>query len=517
MKLINQNKVSSSFFFHPILLGLYPVLALYSFNITEITFSGIWQALITACAITIVFVLFFLLFFRPWEKATVYASLALLMFFFYGHVFDLVGKFNEPLARHRYFIPAWILLFAGIVSLLHRYPDAQKLTRFLNATSQILLVSVSVNIVTHAIQTTFAGLDLPEDVVIKQPLNSSTDRDVYYILVDALSRQDLLANTYGLDVTSFTSQLTQMGFYIPKCNQSNYDYTVASLESSLNMQYLDTLGLVYGGDEESFMPILQRNQVRLQFENLGYSTVTFRSLYPVLDIKDSTYYFDYFENKSELDNLASLNFQYLFLRTTAVRPLIELMEARAELKLPPLLESWIPVNNILSSRDYKQYQQNVFALNSLETIPGLPGKKFVYAHLYVTHQPFVFYPDGRFHANLRQNNSAYRDQVVFATGRLLQIVKTIIENSKTLPIIIIQGDHSYSKNEDRVKNFSAYYFPDGGSENLYDTVTPVNTFRLLFNTYFEGDYELLPDISFYGDAKGNVHEALPSCVNGVSQ
>jgi hypothetical protein len=32
---------------------------------------------------------------------------------------------------------------------------------------------------------------------------------------------------------------------------------------------------------------------------------------------------------------------------------------------------------------------------------------------------------------------------------------------------------------------------------LYPTITPVNTFRLVFNDYFGGRYELLPDISYF--------------------
>jgi hypothetical protein len=32
---------------------------------------------------------------------------------------------------------------------------------------------------------------------------------------------------------------------------------------------------------------------------------------------------------------------------------------------------------------------------------------------------------------------------------------------------------------------------------LYETISPVNTFRVIFNAYFGTDYEILPDISYY--------------------
>ena len=148
----------------------------------------------------------------------------------------------------------------------------------------------------------------------------------------------------------------------------------------------------------------------------------------------------------------------------------------------------------------------------MEKLPDLPGKKFVYAHLYITHQPFVFYPDGSFHPFLKQGDSAYADQVLFAETRLLEVVKTILAKSEKPPIIIIQGDHSYPNGIERVRIFNAYYLPDGGNENLYDTITPVNTFRVVFNTYFGGNYEILPDKSWYGHVEKTLKEAPSTCV-----
>ena len=60
--------------------------------------------------------------------------------------------------------------------------------------------------------------------------------------------------------------------------------------------------------------------------------------------------------------------------------------------------------------------------------------------------------------------------------------------------------------------FNAYYLPEGGNENLYETITPVNTFRVVFNTYFGGRYELLPDKSWYGHVEDTLKEAPVSCV-----
>jgi hypothetical protein len=507
--------------FHPLLFGIYPVLTLYLLNISQIVFSGIWQAFVTSCVVTLIIVAVSLVIFRQWEKAAAFASLSILVFFLYGHVFEIISGLNlfgENLARHRYFLPFWAAIYLVGFLFLFKRKDISTLTKILNTISLFLIVSTLAQIALYAVQVElFKRRSNANDVnkpAVFVPANSA-GRDVYYILVDAYGRQDLLANDYNLDTTEFITGLEKAGFYIPMCSQSNYDFTTTSMSATLNMEYLDALGLNYWDDGKFFQSFIRDSAVRAEFVKMGYSTVTFKSLYPSLDREDSTYYYDYFNHSTGMTSLASLNFQYLFLRTTAVRPLIEWLESKPEVKSSPFLSTWMPINNTLNSRDYLQYLQNKFALDTLETIPGLPGKKFIYAHLYVTHQPFVFYPNGEFHPSLKQDYNAYRDQVMYADKRLLEIVNTILAKSAVEPIIIIQGDHSYSKGLDRVKILNAYYFPDGGDKKLYKSITPVNTFRVLFNTYFDGNYALLPDISRYGDhVNKQLNEAQPTCVDG---
>jgi hypothetical protein len=394
--------------------------------------------------------------------------------------------------------------------------DVSKTTQVLNSISLVLVGLVVVQILFSIVdpRLSSSGNEPDNNVPLNRGSVGAGDRDVYYILLDAYGRQDLLAQDYNVDTSDFVFQLKEMGFYFPNCAQSNYSKTTASMVSSLNMQYLDGLGLEYKDRHSDFADFIRASSVRARFESLGYDTITFKSLYPWLDIDDAAYHFDYFADESGMVDLASLNFQYLFLRTTALRPVLQWLESRSDISIPPDWVNWFPVNNTLGSREYKQYQQNVFALDSLEkTIPSLPGRKFVYAHLFVTHQPFVFYPDGRFHSSLHQTESAYRDQIIYANSRLIGIIENIMASSEQEPIIILQGDHSYSKGEKAVRILNAYYFPDGGDKNLYDTITPVNTFRVLFNTYYGGSYEILPDSSQYADNLRDLHEAPLHCMD----
>ena len=48
---------------------------------------------------------------------------------------------------------------------------------------------------------------------------------------------------------------------------------------------------------------------------------------------------------------------------------------------------------------------------------------------------------------------------------------------------------------------NAYYFPEQGYDRLYESITPVNTFRVVFSQFFGMDYELLPDRNYKSNWK----------------
>jgi hypothetical protein len=44
---------------------------------------------------------------------------------------------------------------------------------------------------------------------------------------------------------------------------------------------------------------------------------------------------------------------------------------------------------------------------------------------------------------------------------------------------------------------NTYFLPGFDSSDLNPKISPVNTFRLVFNQYFGGDYDMLEDKAFY--------------------
>ena len=153
--------------------------------------------------------------------------------------------------------------------------------------------------------------------------------------------------------------------------------------------------------------------------------------------------------------------------------------------------------------------------------------KFVYAHIFVGHPPFVFSssgdavtPDRPYSwseeevgvdpaAALREYRERYREQVTFLNHKLKTAIDSIIQNSDGSPIIIVQGDHGPGSKlsmtdldetdvQERYSILNAYYLPDvDAKKELYNSISPVNSFRVVFNHYFGTSFPLLPDKSYY--------------------
>jgi hypothetical protein len=93
--------------------------------------------------------------------------------------------------------------------------------------------------------------------------------------------------------------------------------------------------------------------------------------------------------------------------------------------------------------------------------------------------------------------------VIYLNKRLIPILRTIQQESATPPIIVIQGDHAGVEADQsfRMEIFNAYYLPGQAAGQLYESITPVNTFRLILDQYFGGQYKLLKDVSYFSAYK----------------
>ncbi|MEN8173742.1 MAG: hypothetical protein ABFS03_12800, partial [Chloroflexota bacterium] len=465
---------------------------------------------------------------RDWERAGLAASLFLLLFFSYGHFYNVM-KLNSSLqilARHRVLVPVFLLvLISGLVLITRKLSQPRAVSSFANALAALLLViplyqSIAYNINAGNNRTPASQSPL------QLPILAPTDEDlpsVYYIILDAYMRSDALERDLGFDNSGFVEALEQLGFYVPACTRINYDYTMGSLTATLNMDYLDPLRTELDTNNLENIhttKLIKQSRVRYALESLGYRTIAFDSGYEWSRIRDADVYLALGKDSLAIQSLQP--FEIMLMKSSALRLFTDytILTDQRDFNLP-----------------VSQYNVHInlerFILSSLPELASDPASKFVFAHILIPHWPYVFLPDGSIRDDPAYTNGddlppalrdrGYLDSIQFINQQILTIVDQIIADSPTPPVIVIMGDHGLS-DDNRIQNFAAIYLPNYEESLLYQDITPVNYFRVVFNSVFNADLPLLPDITYRDIApKGSPEdfhqfpETAPACLGDSIQ
>ncbi len=499
---------------HPILMGLYVVVALAANNIDQIKIEDPVRSLFIVLFISVLVWTVYYLIFRNLRLSALLCTLTLFLIFSYGHVYQLLeGQefWDLDIGRHRYLAPIWLLLYLGGVLLSLRLKEhLEIITMYLNIFFFIVLVFPAANIANYNIQlvkTDDRQSNILDDEIFENVQKPDPENlpDIYYIVLDEYTRGDLLREVYNHDNDPFFEELEDMGFYVARCSQSNYPRTRLSMGSSLNLNYVDKLGFELDENETdmSWLGVLiEQSRTRKILEELGYSFVAFEVGVPWGDLTSADIFLAPPDSSdSSAIELSGLNeFEHILVKSTVV-----ILISDGVRNLP-----WIS-EEVLDAAYQERRESILFVLDELERIPNLPSPKFVHVHLLSPHFPVVFGPDGESvptQPKLYQEQIVgYRDQVVYLNSRLIPIFEKIVNDSDPSPIIILQGDHgprrvvSPPREETRLKILNALLLPEDARGEAYSTMTPVNTFRVVLNAILGSDLPLLEDVSYWSTRK----------------
>ena len=95
---------------------------------------------------------------------------------------------------------------------------------------------------------------------------------------------------------------------------------------------------------------------------------------------------------------------------------------------------------------------------------------------------------------------AYINQLTYLTKILKETTIKLLESSDNLPIIIIQSDTGPDVSFTDTTN-EVYYFPNEQYNLLYNDITPVNSFRIVFDSHFQTNYGIVEDKVFFSTYK----------------
>ena len=486
---------------HPFLFAVIPVLLLVSLNIDYIHFVDIISSILVI--ILIVGSLWYLsnLLLKNKMKSGLIVSLGLVLFFMYGHIFNIfnnamIGDFE--IGRHRYLMGSFLMILGvGLYSILKTKKNFAEFTTIVNVIAIVLiLVSVS-NITVSLVENSF--IEIADNNITFDTLSASAlgyTPNVYYIILDEYTNSKVLKELFNFDNQDFISELESRGFHVDKNSHSNYPQTSLSVTSSLNMEYLnylaDTVG-IDSSDSTLRLKLWNDNKISKIFKSLNY-TVVHTPIYPNTITSHDYQLCPY--------SLLSGPFHILLWESTIL--------------YPPLSD--IPTEHSRTGQVLCKFSE----LSDLHNVIEEPF--FVYAHFLSPHAPFVFGPNGEIKQPKKiipgnftlEDKNDYVEQIQFINKKTIETIDTILLESTSPPIIILQGDHgtrslftepssnwhhnpSDAAIQERMSILNAYYLPDQNNELIYDGITPVNSFRLILNEYFNGDFELLDDKNYFSD------------------
>ena len=475
---------------HPFLVSIVPVWSLWSSNADQVdprVALGVSGLALVGCALLLGVARALL---PDWRRAGLATSLWLVIFYTSGFVADLTTGWVAT--------GVCALVAIGGTWGLHRARgDLSNFAAVLTAGAAALLFYSSALLGLAAFEargsgveaTGLAGPGIAAGAPAEQAGKLDPARpDIYYIVLDGYAGADVLQRVFGHDNRAFLDGLRSRGFVVAERSLANYAMTHLSLASVLNAAYLDALTRELGPESESFeapYALLRSPWVARFLRARGYRFVQLMTNW----------------GGTERSDVVDLELSYVprWLRSEFTGTLLR---ATALRKLAPSVDGF-----------------HRFAFEAIAEVPKLAGPTFLFAHLLLPHEPYVFDAEGKLRADiplhLRANaewkeqaaagrgDAAYVEQLRFLNGELTTLLDTLLRSSPEAPIIVIQGDHGWASHAAepyseafvlaRFPILNAFYGPPSLLARVYPSISSVNTFRLVLSELFGVELPLLPD------------------------
>jgi hypothetical protein len=499
------------FAFYPLCIALFGVLSVYAANTEESSARELLVPIALVLAGTLCVMGLTSLVLRNLDRGALLAAPFVFCFLTYGFWADVLWAVHPDqalrVAYHRTILVVQALVLAAVVYLVvRRVKDARSLTRKLNRFSLILvacpLVIILSRFVTGAVRSAPAVASASDNSQLTASLNKSAERpDIYFIVLDAHGRQDVLRDQYHYDDAPFLQHLRDKGFWIADQSTSNYMWTELSVPAALNMRYLNDLP---GDNVQAKVRVaaqLHRNSAFVaELRTLGYRTVAFEASEKWLCLDNADVYY------KVSTQVGFTPLQQLLLDTSVLSQFgAESIRSR-----------------LILDQFHLKREMMLFKLAKAPQVAAMKGPKFVFLHLMEPHTPFVFAADGSDPAKrgygsmfdgindditLQQYHDWYREQAIFTDKKVAEMIDQLLARSPKLPVIVMIGDHGPRSGmtteptagdlHEYMGNLTAVLLPGKDHQGLYPQITPVNLFRVVLNDYFGANLPMLPDKSYY--------------------
>lgn len=533
---------------YPFLLSLYFVLLLLSENLGDAFFGDVRRSILILLLATGLLLLLLSGIFRSLDKAAFLASL-LLIYFFIGPDLEELA----PAAINQYKTALFLLGIGILVAItliaFRLIRDWVIVNQTLNITVGIMLLLVVYRIGSYGLSD--AGyifeptLERHASIIEGFHLPEGTPPDIYYLLVDGYARADIVRELFNYNNSEFIDFLEKTGFQVAHKSVANYQLTRLAVASMLNLDYVVDENGFTDDSAGNLRKVLTNktfnNKVANVLREFGYRIVTIRSEGHFVIMADA-------ENLAPETTWMDANeFETALLETSLVPRVFRMRNFRRFFRpiLPKkkLSESSL---KLISQQGLNMRRMGVdYVFEELARQSAGDSPMFVIGHIHAPHQPFVYgrngetpeQPNWKFGKleHFSSDAQAYSDQIHYLNIKLRKLIDKILANAATPPIIILQGDHGLrltwwdtklpldNREElddvclrETFTNLNAIYLPGTeGPAAFYDSISPVNTFRLIFDNYFGSELGMVEDRTFYYTETGELENDISLEITGL--
>ena len=370
---------------NPFLVAILMVAFLYAENVNEAPFMTValvmvWSLVGTAFVMTVVWLVL-----RRDAEAGFVTVVWLLLFFLYGHIFDLIRGVSIDgfiIGRFRYLVGAEIIV--GILTVLVAYRAREFCQRATPVITVVLLALVVFNLADVAryhlgeAKTSTVEVDDFEMPLLSIPRDQLPD--IYFIILDSYPRQDVLQSIYGFDNSEFLDYLERNDFYVATDSRTNYIQTTLSLASSLNMDYLQQLIGPQPSDSTNsvtLQDLVKDNKAALFAQQMGYRFAFLRSNWVIT-----------LTNPHADKQLSRLEYPWGPFGRIVVQPIMG-NEFGYVFARSTMLRSAVDVGILVAAVDLFNNK-----IERLQRISEVTDPTFTFAHFAPPHVPYVFDRDG---------------------------------------------------------------------------------------------------------------------------
>jgi hypothetical protein len=480
---------------YPFLFALHPIV--YTYAQLDKTFSISSVLIVTIVILTLTLLLHVVLGrFYDGDASDITISVFWVWLFSYSSFRILVQTALAQVAD-KILIPVWVLILVVACTFILRKQNIRRNTIQFFTVLGILMVLIGLWPRAKDARTEFKASAVISAGSMSPTSSGATDSmpNIYYLLLDSYPSPKVLNQVAGIADSELVNFLLAKGFQIPDNSYCNYPYTLPSLSSTLNMQYLPMVSR--GGNKwdidcnpNSLETAIRENLVLRFLKSRGYKFVDL-SIWNFGSESDYTYEHNYYVDRFVME---------LLHRTAIAKPIIE---------------------NIIVG--FEERKDDKLKLEALAEVRKLKGPIFAYVHLYSTHEPYVLDERGDKVPLLTRILEAASDRVLFekqmrfVNTQAHMAIEELLRDSGRPPVIIVQGDHgpqiAGESKKLRMGMFSAFYLPGPKRVQLPSTLSPVNNFRIILDNYFDTQLELLPNKNYYPLLSGGFIEASDSLTN----